>query len=113
MINRNAPLRYEWITLHPPKWGRAYMARVNEYLVLNVHRLNPDSPTWEWLVIGFDMTKGEHPCIVEAGQAGSMKEAKALAEARVPQGTTRLGQQSLQWPNKENWPDKESTEVPF
>jgi hypothetical protein len=95
--NANTTLRYDWVTLHPPKWGRAYMARVNEHFILNVHRVTPTSPTWEWLVVGFTCPedKHDHAMVLEAGHAGSMKEAKIYAESRVPDGTLRTGQQRM------------------
>lgn len=104
MINRNQPLRLDWQQSYYPR--RTYFARVNESLVLNVHRITPDSPTWEWVLIGFDLSKSNAPAILQIGKAGTMKEAKLLAEQAVPTGTPKIGQIELPLP-----PD--DPEVPF
>ena len=92
MINRNTPLRYDWQHTHKPGYPRGYFAQVNESLVLNVHRIREGSPTWEYLVVGFDLSQTTAPVIVVVGQAGTMLEGKLHAESKVPPASPRIGQ---------------------
>lgn len=77
------PFRYDWqIAFFTGYDGRHYCARVSEYLTLDVFRRNEGS-TWEWCVIGNDMSHPDQPLIVKFGTAGTMKEAKTYAELQI------------------------------
>lgn len=83
---RHVMFRYDWANFMAPDGRRAYFARVNESLVLNVHR-HPGSNTWEYLVVGFDLTHPDTPLIGHVGKTSTMAEAKYLAEQKVPDMT--------------------------
>lgn len=93
----NVLFRYNWQTSIDACGARSYFAQVNESLVLNVHRRGGKG-VWEWLAIGFDLTKTEAPLISAMGTAGSMKEAKYLAEQRIPPRTPAPGTNTQVWP---------------
>lgn len=75
------PLRYDWQTAYWPQ-GRHYVAKVSDYLTLDVWR-RLGGNTWEWAVIGNDMSLPEKPLVVKHGTAGTMKEAKFYAESQI------------------------------
>lgn len=81
--------RYNWQMSVAECGIRSYFARINESLVLNVHK-RPNTRTWEYLVVGFDLTKPDAPVIGAVGTAGTMKEAKYLAEQKLPRNTPRM-----------------------
>lgn len=82
----NIHFRYDWKPYTREDGGRGYIARVNDSLVLNVHK-RTNSRTWEYLVIGFDLTKEDHPVIGATGTSDTMKEAKYLAENKISRRT--------------------------
>lgn len=83
---RQIVYRYAWSVYTRDDGGRGYFARVNESLVLNVHR-RPNSRTWEYLIVGFDLTKDGAPAIGHVGTSDTMGEAKYLAEQRISKQT--------------------------
>lgn len=82
-IKRHIVFKHDWRMSVSECGERRYYARINDSLVLNVHR-RPNSRTWEYLVVGFDLTKDEAPVIGIVGTAGTMKEAKYKAEEQIP-----------------------------
>lgn len=79
---RQVTLRYNWV-MSVTECGRAYFARVNKSLILNVHR-RPNSRVWEYVVIGYDLTKPDAPLMLDTGTRQTMIESKEAAEQRVP-----------------------------
>lgn len=79
---RQVVLRYNWI-MSVTECGRAYFARINQSLILNVHR-RPRARVWEYVVIGYDLTKPDAPLMLDTGTRATMAEAKEAAEQRVP-----------------------------
>lgn len=96
----NVLLRLDWRTSINELGDRHYYAQINESLAVNVHRRGGKN-TWEYLVIGFDLTKTDAPLILLMGTAGTKKEAQHLAEEKIPRHTPGT--------NTQVWPD----EVPF
>lgn len=74
--------KYDWSTVYSYWGGRHYAAKVSPHLTLDVWRRN-EGNTWEWAVIGNDMTRPDDPLIVKFGTAGTMKEAKFYAESQI------------------------------
>jgi len=74
--------KYNWLS-SINECGRIYVARINDALALNVQR-RAGTRAWEYLVIGWDLTKREAPLIYQIGTRGTMAEAKYEAENWVP-----------------------------
>lgn len=104
-ITRDTPLTREWTTVYWPE-GRHYVSKVSDHLTLDVYRRLGGS-TWEYAVIGNDMSRPDQPLIVKFGIAGTMREAKLYAEAMIP---NPMRNPSI-WDHQNERPDQE--EVPF
>lgn len=86
---RQVTFRYDW-AVSMTECGRAYFARVNESLVLNAHK-RPGSRTWEYVVIGFDLTQPDpKPLMLELGTTDTLTEAKYRAEQKIPNNTPTM-----------------------
>lgn len=81
--------RYDWQAAFYTGWhGRHYVAKVSDVMTLDVFRRD-EGNTWEWVVIGYDLSLPDQRLIIRHGTAGTMKEAKQRAELQIgnPQQT--------------------------